>query len=380
MSDYDLFIFAGEPSGDLHGERLLNALKEKRPDLKIKGVGGPRMRAAGLDCFLPMEDFLVMGFMDVLSSLPRLRRLFYKVQKEILAAKPQAALFIDYPGFNLRMARSLKRKKSPTKIIQYVCPSVWAWGKRRIPLMEKNLDKLLTLLPFEPELFARHKLDVEYLGHPLISRITSHQYDSNWRALYDIPENQPLLTLFPGSRQKELERNFPLQLKVAQRFLQERKDVALVISCSQDQFLPFLKKKSPPSATIIPPTHLYELMRSTHLAIATSGTVTLELALHCVPTVVTYAITPLDTFLATQVFRINLPYYALPNLIAKDEVFPELFGPRLTEESLMQKLLEQAMSQFKRDVCMRRCEALKELLGPKDASKEATRAILEEIQ
>ena len=191
-NQYDLFIFAGEPSGDLHGEHLLENLKKKRPNLKIKGIGGPRMRAVGLECLLPMEEFQVMGFIDVLSSLPKLYRMFKKIRDEILSAKPSAVLFIDYPGFNLRMARSLKKRKSPSKLLQFVCPSVWAWGKGRIPLMEKNLDKLMTLLPFEPELFSHGSLDVEYVGHPLISRIESHQYDSQWRSEYGIDENQAI--------------------------------------------------------------------------------------------------------------------------------------------------------------------------------------------
>lgn len=376
---YDLFIFAGEASGDLHGEKLLKALQKASPNLKVKGVGGPRMRKAGLDCFLPMEEFEVMGFIDILSSLPHLRRMFKKIREEILTAKPQAVLFIDYPGFNLRMARSLKKHKSSSKLLHFVCPSVWAWGKRRIPLMEKNLDKLMTLLPFEPELFSEHLLDVEYVGHPLITRIESHQYDSNWREQYGIAEDQTLLSLFPGSRQKELERNFPLQLKVAQKFLKDRKDAMLTISCSDEKFLPFLRKHAGDQLKIIQPDHLYELMRASHLAIATSGTVTLELALHRVPTVVTYAITPLDTFLATQVFRINLPHYALPNVIAKDEVFPEFFGPQLTEESLTQALRELAASQLRRERLIRKCEWLKEHLGPKNASDEAAKAVLQSL-
>lgn len=376
---YDLFIFAGEASGDLHGEKLLKSLQKSSPNLKVKGVGGPRMRKAGLDCFLPMEEFEVMGFIDILSSLPHLRRMFKKIREEILKAKPQAVLFIDYPGFNLRMARSLKKHNSSSKLLHFVCPSVWAWGKRRIPMMEKNLDKLMTLLPFEPELFSENLLDVEYVGHPLITRIESHEYVSNWREQYGIAEDQMLLTLFPGSRQKELERNFPLQLKVAQKFLKDRKDALLAISCSDEKFLPFLRKHAGDQLKIVQPKHLYELMRATHLAIATSGTVTLELALHRVPTVVTYAITPLDTFLATQVFRINLPYYALPNVIAKDEVFPEFFGPQLTEESLTQALHELAASQLRRERLTRKCEWLKEHLGPKNASDEAARAVLQSL-
>ena len=274
------------------------------------------------------------------------------------------------------MARSLKKKKTSSKMLHFVCPSVWAWGKKRIPFIEKNLDKLMTILPFEPELFSRSHLDAEYIGHPLISRIKSHQYDNKWRAHYGIGEDQVILSLFPGSREKELERNFPLQLKVAKKFLRERPDAILAVSCSHKKFLPLIRSFDLGNAKILHSHHLYELMRASHLAIATSGTVTLELALHQVPTVATFAVRSLDTFIATQVFRINLPYYSLPNIITNDEVFPELFGPNLTEASLTRSLQELSSSQLRREKCIRKCHWLKELLGPKDASKEAAKAII----
>lgn len=378
-SSYDLFIFAGEASGDLHGENLLKSLKTLKPNLKIKGVGGPRMRKAGLDCFLNLEEFEVMGFIDILSTLPRLIRHFLKIRNEILTSKPTIVVLIDYPGFNLRLARSLKQKKTCPKIVHFVCPSVWAWGKRRIPLIEKNLDKLMTILPFEPELFSPSHLNVEYVGHPLISRINLHQYSTSWRTQYGIGKDQVLLSLFPGSRQKEIERNFPIQLKVAKKLLQQRPDMMLAISCSNKKFLPFLKTFDLGNAKIIQIDHSYEMMRGSHLAIATSGTVTLELALHQVPTVVTFGIKPLDLFIATQIFRINLPYYALPNVIAQEEVFPELFGPNLTVESLTDALSTLATSQLRREQCQLKCRYLKTQLGQKNATEEAAKSILSSL-
>jgi lipid-A-disaccharide synthase len=371
---YDLFIFAGEVSGDLHGEKLLNSLYELNPNLKIKGVGGPKMRAVGMETFLPMEEFEVMGFIDILSSLPKLIRHFKAIKKEILTAKPKAVVCIDYPGFNLRLAHALYQKKSQAKRIHYICPSVWAWGKRRIPKMEKNLDQLLTILPFEGDLFPRKKLSVSYVGHPLVSRIKSHDYDGNWRKEYGITDKQQILSIFPGSREKELLRNFPLQLRAAQRLQKEHPDLLIAVSCSDKKFLPLLN-----GALIIDPKHTYELMRSSHIAIATSGTVTLELALHQTPTVVTFAIRPIDVFIAQVLLRINLPHYALPNIIGKHEIFPELFGPHFTEDALYKKGMEFLLSQYRRTTCTESCHILKKLLGEKNASQESARAIIESI-
>lgn len=373
---YDLFIFAGEVSGDLHGEKLLKSLYTLHPNLRISGVGGPRMRALGMQCILPMEDFEVMGFIDILSSLPKFLRLFKIIKKHILDTSPKGVVFIDYPGFNLRMASTLHKNKSQAKRIQYVCPTVWAWGKKRIPKMEKSLDKLLTILPFEPDCFSKEKIDVEYVGHPLISRIEEHSYDSEWRSCYDISQNLPILSLFPGSRQKEVERNLPLQMQAAKNLLKERKDLQIIVSCSDEKFFPLIEHHIDDSIKIIPSAHIYELMRDSHLAIATSGTVTLELALHLVPTVVTYAIDPFDVFLAQKVFRINLPHYSLANILGKKEIFPELFGPLFTEKNLEKKAKEFLLSQFKRNHCVEECRRLQSILGTQNASHEAAKAIL----
>jgi lipid-A-disaccharide synthase len=309
---YDLFIFAGEVSGDLHGEKLLKELYERNPTLKVKGVGGPKMRAIGMDCMIPMEEFQVMGFIDIISSLSKLYKQFKTIKEEILKSRPKGVVTIDYPGFNLRMATALCRKNSPAKRIHYICPTVWAWGKGRIPKMERSLDHLLTILPFEPSFFHKEQLDVHYVGHPLISRIQSHEYDPYWNQEYGIEKEQQILSLFPGSREKELLRNLPIQVKVAKRLQKESPELVVALSCFDEKFRPLLEKKGV-GLKIISPKHSYELMRASHFALATSGTVTLELALHQIPTVVTFAINPLDVFLAQKIFRINLSHYALPN-------------------------------------------------------------------
>ncbi len=144
-----LFIFAGEKSGDLHGGHLLRELFTTHPHLHISGVGGPSMRAQGLKCFLSMEDFQVMGFVDVFFALPRLARQFYLIKNFILREQPPIVLLIDYPGFNLRLAASLRKAGFQGHICHYICPSVWAWGKKRIPHMARTLDTLFSILPFE---------------------------------------------------------------------------------------------------------------------------------------------------------------------------------------------------------------------------------------
>lgn len=375
---YDLFLFAGEVSGDLHGEHLLKELYALKPDLKVKGVGGPKMRSLGMECLMKMEDFEVMGFVDVLSSLPKLRRQFNTLKEELLKYPPKAIVCIDYPGFNLRLAKALYKKGSPSKRIHYICPTVWAWGKRRIPKMERSLDQLLTILPFEPDLFSREKLEVDYVGHPLISRITNHQYNPKWHQNYGIEREEQILSIFPGSREKELLRNFPKQIKVAKLLQKEAPDLHIAVSCCDEKFIPLLKKEGD-DFLIIDHSHRYELMRASHLSMATSGTVTLELALHYIPTVVTFAISLLDTFIAQTILGINLPHYSLPNIIYSGELFPELFGPNFSEKALYEKMIEFTLSEYKRGSCIEKCKRVQSLLGQKNASQEVARKIISAI-
>ena len=382
----DLFIFAGEHSGDLYGEQLIQTLHKINPHLIIIGVGGPKMRKAGMKCLMPMEKFQVMGFTDIITALPRILFLFRKVKRLIKETKAKAILFIDYAEFNLKMAQALKKENVVIKMIHFICPSVWAWRKRRIYSMEKTLDLLLTILPFEKECFEETSLDVEYVGHPLKHTIANYQYDKSWHDTLPCLEGKTLLSIFPGSRLKELQRNFKSQLKVAKEIADEEKKTMIAISCSTPKFVPIIQQflmeqslENDPNVFIVKAEHSYELMKATDLAIATSGTVTLELALHHVPTVVTFAITKLDLFLAQKIFHIDLPFYSLVNIIGKRSIYPELFGPNFTENNLYFELKKYLKDPIKKEDCIKNCLDIKTLIGERDATHTAVEKILELI-
>ncbi len=256
----DLFIIAGEASGDQLGEGLLQALKPS--NLKVMGIGGPKMRAVGMESLFPMENLQVMGFIDVLFALPHLINCFNKTVDAILKAQPKVVLTIDYPGFNLRLAKKLRKKGFKGKICHYVCPSVWAWGKKRIGLMAENLDLLLSILPFEKQLFEKTKLRVEYIGHPLAEKIS--------------PQENPdthLIAFFPGSRTKEIERNFPYFIRLAITLKRDFPDYRYVVSVSQEKYRPLLKKMAP-DLDLATPAEMKKL--KPFLAVAKSGTITLR--------------------------------------------------------------------------------------------------------
>ena len=375
MNEYDFFIFAGEPSGDLHGEALLKNLYRLKKNAKIFSVAGPKMRSTNVESILPMEEFSVMGFVDVFLALPKIRRNFYYLARQILEKNPKTVVFIDYPGFALRQERYLKKKGFKGKIAHYICPSVWAHGKRRIPLMEKNLDLLLTIFPFEKKYFSP-SLPVEYVGHPLVTRIKNHTLTS-----LEFPKEKKIISLFPGSRKKEISLNFPTQLKALKALLEINPDLIGAISLSSDKFLPLLKNYITKEALstkvhFVAAENTYDLMASSFLALAKSGTVTLELALYKVPTVVTYGIKPLDLFIAKDLLRIRLPFYCIVNIIAEKEIFKELIGPYVTEENLIKEAKRLFLDEAYREEKKALCETVALSLGETDASKKAATILL----
>ncbi len=380
-----IFIFAGEKSGDLHGAHLIKALQHRLPAIHIEGVAGPAMRLHGIDGPLTMEDFEVMGLTDVLCSLPKLCTHFYKVRDHILASRPVAVVLIDYPGFNLRLAKALRQQGYKGKIIQYVSPTVWAWGRHRIDMMAKTLDLLLTIYPFEAACFAATPLKVAYVGNPLCEYIKNYHYDAAWRAKIGLPETDRLIALFPGSRQGEIARNLPLLLEAAARLLQQQPETIFGISCAHpdtkvlvDKLTSTTHQSLQKAVCCIPATYSYELMRDSRTAMAKSGTVTLELALHGRPTVVIYKLTRLNRLYAKYMLKLKLPNYCIVNILADKTVFPELIESGLTAQNLFLKLQALDSDGHMRTECLKSCQEIhQQLSGSQHASQHAAAALQE---
>lgn len=344
------YVVAGEKSGDMHGGTLMHALKELAPQATFKGVGGKSMQAEGLKPVIPFEDLQVMGFTDVFLALPRIIPLFYSLANSILQDQPTSVIFIDYPGFNIRLAKYLRKKGYKGKLVHYIAPSVWAWGKGRIAAMGKTLDLLLTIYPFEPTYFEKTGLKTIYVGNPLMEELPPLK-----------PNRQKTLTIFPGSRLKEIERNLPLQIEAATLFLKSNPDWDLKVSVSDPQHENIIRKYSKDASfTNEIPTE--------GICLAKSGTVTLELALRGCPTVVLYQLTKLNYFLAKYVFRISLPHYALPNILLNEPLFPEFYQTHIDPKDLADALKNHVQIQEK-------ARALRTLLTQKNASYEAAKEI-----
>jgi lipid-A-disaccharide synthase len=379
-----LFLFAGEHSGDLHGSHLMKRLKERNLPLHISGVGGPLMRSQGMDCLYPMEEFAVMGFSDVLSSLPKLVQRFYSIRHAILTKPPAVLVLIDYPGFNLRLAHSLRKRGFQGRILHYISPSIWAHGKKRRDVMCQSLDLLLTIYPFEASYFEDTSLKVEYVGNPLWEYIQLHTYDELWKKTLGIPESAPLLALFPGSRAGEIKRNFLPMFQAALQLKQHHSEIILLISEAHPEARRLVQEAVVDSPLrlgrdlfLVPPSFTYEMMRASRCAIAKSGTVTLELALHACPSVVIYKLTLLNRWIAQYCLRLNLPYYCIVNILANSFVFPELIEREFSATDIFQELLPLFTEGEERRRCLMACQEITALLKTRPASERAAELVEE---
>lgn len=375
-----LFIITGEPSGDLHAGHLIEKLKEKNPGLKIEGVAGPHMRSQGVTGPLSMEDFLVMGFTDVLVALPKLYRHFHTICRHIISTQPSGVVFVDYPGLNIRLAKALRKKGYKGKLIHYISPTVWAHGKHRADVMAKYLDLLITIYPFEAALYAHTPLLVEYVGNPLCNYVDAYSYDPAWKA------EQNIVGIFPGSREQEVQRNLPVILEAAHKFLQKHPKTLFSISCASEPLETVIKKmlaqKVPNDLdkfVCVPKQWTYELMKSCRCAIAKSGTVTLELAFHGIPTVVVYQLTPLNRFIAKHILRLKLHHYCIVNILGDDEIFPELIAEAATPEKLLSHLDTLYSNDIVRKQKIQACHLIHKRLGNGNANANAADAILRTI-
>lgn len=382
MSTY--FLFAGEPSGDLHGSKLMQAISELDKNASFCGVGGPLMRSAGISGKLSMENFQVMGFSDVLKALPRLLKYFFQVRNEIIVKRPQTVILIDYPGFNLRMAKALRKKGYQGKIVQYICPTVWAHGKHRIKTMAENLDLLLTIFPFEAEYFSQTNLHVKYIGNPLEENLKKWHYQKNWQSAIGLNQNEgKLIALFPGSREAEIRRHVPLLLQVVKLLNQKFPQMQFAFSYSSPESLKQIKSqiektelKIARNIFFVPPEFRYELMHDCRIALAKSGTVTLELALHKKPTVVIYQLTQLNYWIAKYVLRLKLPFYCIVNILAKGEIFPELIGTDMKADKIEKMLSYLYQNDDKCTQIAAGCKKISRQFEDKQPHKTAAQAIL----
>ena len=326
----NILLVAGEASGDLHGGRLVRALKERAPQGQIFGIGGEGMASAGMELLFHIRDMAVVGFTEVIRHLPFLRRVMRTLEAEIIRRRPRVAVLIDYPGFNLRFARIAKREG--IKILYYISPQVWAWNKKRVKTMGGVVDQMKVVFPFEVELYRKEGIDVEFVGHPLVENMRSSSTRADFFEAKGLDPKRKLLALLPGSRKQEVEKILPTMIDAALR-LQQKDNVQAAIGVASSLGVTFVKQFVPlDSGVTIVEDGTYDLMKHADAAIVTSGTATLETGWFATPMVVVYRTSSL-TYLIGRLL-IDVPYIGLVNIVAGKKVVPEFIQHEMNATNL----------------------------------------------
>jgi len=316
-----VYVIAGEPSGDVIGGRLIEALGEGGP-IRVSGVGGPEMETAGLKSLFPYNELAIMGLTEVLPSVPRIFRRIRKVAHDIERCKPDVIVTIDSPGFVFGVIRRLKSRDCPR--VHYVAPTIWAWRAGRVKKFRKHFDHLLALFPFEPPLFEKAGLDCTFVGHPAAEGALEAGDGPGFRVRHGINTDTLLMCLLLGSRRGEVSRLAPVADEVVERLLRDHPELRIVVPAApnvQSAIEDLAADWGERVLIVDGATERYDAFAASNLAMAASGTVTLELAYAGVPTVVIYKVGKVTGAIARRM--IHVEFVSIVNIVAGREVFPE---------------------------------------------------------
>jgi lipid-A-disaccharide synthase len=363
-----VLLVAGEASGDMHGADLVTALRAVVPRVEVHGIGGPRLRAAGMETIVDATTIATMGFLEARERLGAVVRAYREMRRRLRSDRPDLLILIDFAEFNLALAGVAHRRGVP--VLYYISPQVWAWRRRRIRKIARRVDRLAVVLPFEASLYAGSGARAEFVGHPLLDRVRATRSRAETLARHGLDPAKRLIALLPGSRTKEMQFILPVMADAAERLL-ARGDtqcvLALADTLSHADIAASMRGRRLPASVVEGDT--YDLVHASELALVASGTATLETALLERPMVIVYRVSPLTFALARRL--VSVPFIGMPNLIAGRALVPELIqeeatGPRLAAEAT--RLLDDAAL---RAATTAELAGLRRLLGGDGAARKA---------
>lgn len=368
------YLIAGEASGDLHGSNLIRALRAEDPKAEIRAWGGDLMQAAGATVVKHYRDLAFMGFVEVVKNLPTILRNMRFCKSDILQYQPDVLILIDYPGFNLRIAEWAKAQG--LRVFYYISPQLWAWHSSRVKIIQRAVERMYVILPFEQAFYQKYGYEVDFPGHPLLDVVDQHPLTSDLREAYHLPD-RPLIALLPGSRRQEISRILLLMLEVIPQFPDYHFVIAGAPAIPEDFYHNLLAETKAGKQVTLIQNRTYDLLRQAKAAVVTSGTATLETALFGVPEVVCYRGGKLSFWIARRV--VNVPFISLVNLIANRKLVEELIqddcnADRISAE--LRRLLDPAGAQS----IQSGYALLREQLGSAGASARAAKMMVERLK
>jgi lipid-A-disaccharide synthase len=376
MSDKSIAIVAGESSGELYGAQLAEVLKKLIPGTTLFGIGGAKMKEAGVELIQRCESIAVVGFSEVISKLPQVMKAQRRLLERIRTKQPQAVILIDFPDFNLHLAKTIKPLHIP--IFYYVSPQIWAWRRSRIQQIARLIDKMLVILPFEEEIYRQAGLPVEFVGHPLVDVVKADLNRENFCKKYHLSTVKPIISFLPGSRDKEVKRLLPSMLESIP-FINRLVDAHFILQLAEwinrdtiDMHVNTFKKMG----TLII-GDAYNVIKNSDIVILASGTVTLETALLGTPMVVLYRLST-PTYLIARLM-VKIKYISLVNLLAGEQVVTELIQNEVKGKNIASEVMKIWQNPEKQDEMKKKFSAIKNSLGDGGASARVAQIILESI-
>ena len=362
------FIIAGEPSGDLHGSKLIRAIKNLHPNSSFMGHGGNKMKNEGMRIIEHTDDLSIMGFTEVLRHLPRLIKVMDATLNAISQSNPDRIILIDYPGFNLRLAKKLSSFDIP--ITYFILPQVWAWKEKRVKKMKKLIDQTISIFPFEKDWFASRGLNVEYFGHPFMDIEHMDETTKSFYKRHSLDLNSPILTLLPGSRQQEIDRHWPIFLETVNLLREQYLNLQVVVGKASN-----IDLDNCPSNFKIERDAKKAMLVGT-VGLVSSGTATLECAIEGLPIVVCYKLFPLSWFITKTLVKVK--HSSIINIIMDKQVVPELLQDDMNPKLILKTIAPLFdMESEKRKKMFLEYEKLKKSLGSPGVYMRVAESILE---
>jgi lipid-A-disaccharide synthase len=330
VKPHRFLIVAGEASGDMYGAEVARALTRLFTPVRLYGLGGQRMREAGVEMEGDISHTAVVGPFEAITYFGALYRIFRRIADRVEAERPDAAILIDFPDFNLRLAKRLKAAGIP--VIYYISPQVWAWREGRVKQIREVVNKMLVIFPFEEEIYRKAGMDVEFVGHPLIDMVKPTSTKEEFCKKYHLDPRKPIVAMLPGSRRKEVRYILPTLCEAAERILKEKPDTQFVLPMAsglERELIDGIVLNHP--VTVVP-GETYNAVRYARAAMVASGTATLETALLGTPEVIVYRISAATWFLGKFLLKVRL--FGIVNIILGEEVVPELFQEKFTPDAV----------------------------------------------
>lgn len=377
MSELSIMMVAGERSGDIYGAGLTEALKARLAGVEVFGCGGEAMRRAGVATIVDIHETAIAGITEIVSGYPRVFRAFYRLLDEANHRRPQLAVLIDFPDFNIRLAQKLKKRGIP--VVYFISPQVWAWRKGRVKTLKQRIAKMIVIFDFEEEIYKQAGVPVEYVGHPLVDIVRPHRTREEFCQSVGLDPTVTTIALLPGSRQKEVASNLSIMLEAANG-LAARRNLQFVIPVSptiDQQWVENTVRMQCGGRTVVRVTQqaTYDALKYSGVAVITSGTATLEAAICERPMVVVYRVSALTWLVGKLLVRV--PHFSIVNILAKRKMVPELMQQDFTADKVAARVEYLLDHPEAREEMIRGFQALRPRLGNGGAIGRAADAIVE---